>query len=53
MWNGDGYLSELLSFEDVAMYFTRDEWAHLDWTQKNLYRDVMLGNHRNMILLEP
>uniref|UniRef100_A0A8D2DQL5 Zinc finger protein 789 n=1 Tax=Sciurus vulgaris TaxID=55149 RepID=A0A8D2DQL5_SCIVU len=43
---------ELLSFEDVAMYFTKDEWGHLDWAQKNLYRDVMLENHRNMILLE-
>lgn len=42
---------EMLTFEDVALYFTREEWDTLGWAQKGVYREVMLANYRNMVSL--
>ncbi|PNJ13558.1 ZNF625 isoform 2 [Pongo abelii] len=37
-----------VAFEDVDVNFTQDEWALLDPSQKNLYRDVMQETFRNL-----
>ncbi|KYO43071.1 hypothetical protein Y1Q_0023662 [Alligator mississippiensis] len=39
------------AFEDVAVYFTREEWELLEDAQKGLYRDQMLRNWRALVSL--
>uniref|UniRef100_A0A2K6EZE1 KRAB domain-containing protein n=1 Tax=Propithecus coquereli TaxID=379532 RepID=A0A2K6EZE1_PROCO len=41
-----------VAFEDVAVNFTLDEWALLEPSQKNLYRDVMRETLRNLACIE-
>ncbi|XP_062041356.1 zinc finger protein 39-like [Lepus europaeus] len=36
------FLKVLVSFEDLAVDFTKEEWQNMNHSQRTLYRDVML-----------
>ena len=40
-----------MTFKDILVNFTREEWKLLDPAQQLMYKDVMLENYRNLMSL--
>ncbi|XP_072284803.1 uncharacterized protein [Pyxicephalus adspersus] len=45
------YMQPPTDFEDVAVYFSKEEWRYLEKDQMDLYRQVMIDNYQTITFL--